>query len=64
MSRAAPSDGFAYIDVPQETVAIGLLCGLMHHEGDGVIGLTEKGRTWLHEWCEKKIKEAKPDAAA
>lgn len=59
-TQEGESPGFKLIeDVPEETVKLGLLLGLMRIADDGIAELTEKGRTYLHEWCQRKIAGAK-----
>ena len=45
------SSQMAEVEVPQEAVKVGLLCGLMKVAPDGVTELTPDGERWLRSWC-------------
>lgn len=46
------------IQLDEGTIRIGMTLGLMRLADDGVYELTEKGETWLREYCERKLSEA------
>lgn len=47
---------WAYYDITDETLRIGLMFGLMRKARDeDAYELTEKGSTYLHSWCEEQL---------
>lgn len=59
-----PDTGYTDIAIPDETVRLGVLLGLMTFDQSArVYVLTATGREWLRSWCEDKLAEAEEKRA-